>query len=84
MLVLSRKPKESIRIGANISITVLETHGKRVRIGVEAPREVKILRGELTKPREAIELGWFDLGSATLVEAGGEEYGGTASAVLPR
>ena len=47
MLVLSRKPGQSLIIGENIVLTVLEVEGDRVKIGVEAPREVAILRGEL-------------------------------------
>ena len=47
MLVLSRKPGESIDIGSGITVTVLEVSGKRARIGVQAPRDVSVLRGEL-------------------------------------
>jgi carbon storage regulator len=47
MLVLSRKPGEKVIIGDNITLTVLEVIGNRVKIGVEAPNEVRILRGEL-------------------------------------
>ncbi|MCA9034838.1 MAG: carbon storage regulator [Planctomycetaceae bacterium] len=48
MLVLSRKKGESIQIADNISITVTEVKGGRVRLSIEAPRSVRILRGELT------------------------------------
>ncbi len=47
MLVLSRKPGEQIRIGDNITITVVEVRGNRVKIGIEAPRSVGVVRGEL-------------------------------------
>jgi len=47
MLVLSRKQNESIRLGENIVITVLRTKGKKVRLGIEAPDNVHVLRGEL-------------------------------------
>lgn len=47
MLVLSRKSNQSIVIGANIKIQVLKISGNTVRIGIEAPNDVKILRGEL-------------------------------------
>ena len=47
MLVLSRKSNQSIVIDSDITVTVLETHGKRVRIGIEAPNDVKIIRAEL-------------------------------------
>jgi len=47
MLVLSRKTQEQIRIGDNITISVLKIKGNSIQIGIEAPREVSILRGEL-------------------------------------
>ncbi|MEK5040719.1 carbon storage regulator CsrA [Sporosarcina sp. FSL K6-3457] len=47
MLVLSRKTNETIQIGDNIEIRVLEVKGDTVRIGIEAPKSVDILRGEL-------------------------------------
>ena len=46
MLILSRKQNEKIRIGDDIVITVVRS-GKRVRIGIEAPEHVRILRQEL-------------------------------------
>ncbi len=48
MLVLSRKAGETIHIGEDIRITVATVQGNRVRIAVEAPDQVLILRGELT------------------------------------
>ena len=47
MLVLSRKTNEAICIDANVYITVLAIHGGKVRLGVEAPRDVSIRREEL-------------------------------------
>ena len=47
MLVLTRKPGEKIFIGDNVSLTVVEVKGDSVRIAVDAPREVKIYRGEI-------------------------------------
>ncbi len=47
MLVLSRRLGESINIGSDITVTVTAVQGNRVRIGIEAPRDVRILRGEL-------------------------------------
>ena len=47
MLVLSRRVGEKIIIGDNISIVVNRVSGNRVSIGVEAPEDVKIVRGEL-------------------------------------
>jgi carbon storage regulator len=47
MLVLTRKPGEKVIIGNGITLTVLEVNGHRVRIGIDAPDQVRILRGEL-------------------------------------
>ena len=47
MLVLTRKLQERIRIGDNVVVTVLRVKGNTVRLGVEAPQDVQILRGEL-------------------------------------
>tara|TARA_B100000029_G_scaffold437730_2_gene453119 strand:+ start:1845 stop:2057 length:213 start_codon:yes stop_codon:yes gene_type:complete len=47
MLVLSRKRNESIVIDENIVITVVEVRGDKVRLGIEAPREVPIHRSEV-------------------------------------
>ena len=47
MLVLTRKSNEKIRIGDEIVITVLRTKGKAVRLGIEAPSEMRVLRGEI-------------------------------------
>jgi carbon storage regulator len=53
MLVLTRKYQEKIRIGENITITVLRTKGKAVRLGIEAPADVPVIRGELTFQNES-------------------------------
>ena len=47
MLVLTRKPGERLVIGDNIVITVVEVKGDNIRIGIDAPREVKVYRGEI-------------------------------------
>ena len=47
MLVLSRKTDERIQIGSDIFITVLGIKGGRVRLGLEAPRNVRISRDDL-------------------------------------
>ncbi len=46
MLVLTRKKGESITIGENIQIQVLSVKGGQVRIGVDAPREIRVDREE--------------------------------------
>ena len=47
MLVLTRRPGESIVVGQNIVITVIEIKGGQVRIGIDAPREVQVHREEV-------------------------------------
>ena len=47
MLVLSRREGEKIIIGDSVAITVVRVSGEKVRIGIEAPEDVLILRGEL-------------------------------------
>ncbi|RMF95852.1 MAG: carbon storage regulator [Planctomycetota bacterium] len=47
MLVLSRKENERIRLGDSIVVTVVRVGGDRVRLGIEAPPDVPILRDEL-------------------------------------
>lgn len=47
MLILSRKVDQKIRIGDNITITVIETHSDQVKIGIDAPRSVAVYREEM-------------------------------------
>ena len=51
MLVLSRKSNECIRIGGEVTVTVLQIEGSRVRIGIDAPPAVHVLRAELAPAR---------------------------------
>ena len=48
MLVLTRKQQERIHIGENITITVIRIKGNTVRVGIEAPHDVRVMRGEAT------------------------------------
>ena len=50
MLVLSRRKGESIAIGENVKITILEQRGNRVRVGIEAPRAMAIRREHKPSP----------------------------------
>ncbi len=50
MLVLSRKFNESIVIDVGIKITVVEIRGNQIRLGIEAPREIGVMREELVIP----------------------------------
>ncbi len=47
MLVLSRKEAQRIRLGDDIVITVVRVSGDKVRLGIEAPRDMLVLRDEL-------------------------------------
>jgi carbon storage regulator len=47
MLILSRKNEEEIRLGENITIKILGIQHGQVKIGIEAPRDVRVVRGEL-------------------------------------
>ena len=49
MLVLSRKESEKIRLGDDIIITIVRVAGDKVRIGIEAPASVPVLRRELKR-----------------------------------
>lgn len=62
MLVLSRKKNESIVINNDITIVVVEIRGDKVRLGVEAPREVPVHRREVY---DAISRAQSDQGAAT-------------------
>jgi carbon storage regulator len=52
MLVLSRRESERIRLGDSIVITVVRVAGDKVRLGIQAPPDVLVLRDEL-EPRDA-------------------------------
>jgi carbon storage regulator len=56
MLILSRKESECIHLGDDIIVTVVRVNGDKVRIGVQAPPHIKILRTEL-------ELNWGEQAS---------------------
>jgi carbon storage regulator len=54
MLILSRKVGERIRIADDIELVVTAINGDRIKIGIEAPKNIQVLRGELaTHPRAA-------------------------------
>lgn len=52
MLVLTRKPGQTLRIGDDIVIKIVETRGEGIRIGIEAPRDMIIQRGEVADALE--------------------------------
>ncbi len=47
MLILSRKLNEKIKIGNDITLTIIEIKGDQIKIGVEAPKDVKVFRQEV-------------------------------------
>lgn len=53
MLVLSRRPGESIVVGNQIVVTVLEVRGDQIRIGIDAPRDVQVHREEVFRALES-------------------------------
>lgn len=55
MLVITRKKDESITIADNVEITVLDVSKDKVKIGINAPKEVKIYRSELKTLRQTNE-----------------------------
>jgi carbon storage regulator len=53
VLVLSRRPGESIVIGNQVVVTIIEVRGDQIRIGIDAPREVQVHREEVFRELEA-------------------------------
>ena len=53
MLILSRRVGESITIGDNIVVTVVGVNGAQIRLGIAAPREVRVLREEIYRAMHA-------------------------------
>ena len=52
MLILTRRPRQVVMVGRDVQIMVLDVAGDRVRLGITAPRELKVVRHE-TKPSPA-------------------------------
>jgi len=61
MLVLSRKKEEKIMIGDNIVIKVIDIKHNRVRLGIEAPKEIHILREEIIEEKPDVEEGFEEV-----------------------
>ncbi len=76
MLVLTRKVEQKLQIGPNITVTVLRIKGRAVKIGVEAPQGVQILRTEL--------LGQSCRREVPGVGSGGSEEAGALDPAPPR
>ena len=69
MLVLTRKANESIMIGDNIEVSVLSVLGEKVRLGIQAPREVPVFRKEVYLEIQAQDLQAARAAGAGVVEA---------------
>ena len=54
MLVLTRKAAETIRIGDDIVIKAIKTASRTVKIGIEAPADVRVMRGELIEEKHPV------------------------------
>lgn len=65
MLVLSRRPNESIVINDKIVITVIEIRGDKVRLGIEAPRDVPVHRSEVYSAIQRAETEVSDVPSSS-------------------
>jgi carbon storage regulator len=56
MLVLTRKTQQQIHFGDDIVVTILQVKGQSVRVGIEAPRGVRVVRGEIvSRPRTRLQ-----------------------------
>jgi carbon storage regulator len=55
MLVLSRRKAERILIGDDVVITIVKIAGETVRVGIEAPRDVNVIRGEVQQTKDTNE-----------------------------
>jgi carbon storage regulator len=49
MLIMTRNVKQSLKIGPDITVAVIGVNGKQVRIGIDAPKEIAVLREEVAK-----------------------------------
>jgi carbon storage regulator len=66
VLVLTRRANQSIMIGADIVVTVLEVRGDQVRIGIDAPRSISVHREEVFRELEAANRAAASPGSGAL------------------
>lgn len=73
MLILTRREGESVRIGADVTVTVLRVKGSQVRIGVNAPKDVAVQREEISERMRAEVTGAADVVSGGAPGGGGSE-----------
>ena len=83
MLVLTRKSNQSIMIGDDIEVSVLSIMGEKVRIGIQAPRDVPVFRREvyleIQQERQGVAAGDAPGGSAHEVDRELGRLGGAGS-----
>ena len=74
MLTLSRKSNETIRIGDDICITIKRIDSDLVKVGIEAPREIAIYRGEIYEKMKSLNLQAASHGAGGLKSKGLERF----------
>lgn len=67
MLVLTRKPNQKILIGENITISIVRVTGNTIRLGIDAPKDVRIIRSELEQ-KDSEKTGSQSAGNETAIE----------------
>ena len=67
MLVLTRKLQQQIKIGDGITVTILRVKGQTVRVGIEAPRDMRVVRGDL-KPKSDAALTESDAATELILD----------------
>ena len=71
MLILTRREGESVRIGADVTVTVLRVKGSQVRIGVNAPKDVAVQREEIAERLRADVTGEVGVAGVTALPGAG-------------
>jgi carbon storage regulator len=79
MLVLTRKSNQSIMIGDDIEISVLAIMGEKVRIGIQAPRDIPVFRKEVYLEIQQEQVSGGDKGARDEVDAALHGLGGEKS-----
>jgi carbon storage regulator len=80
MLILTRRPAETIYIGEQVTVTVLGVVGNQVRFGIEAPRSITIDRAEIHERKKRAAL---NNANGTAAPANGAPNGHVVTATLP-
>lgn len=83
MLVLSRKPEQSLHLGDTIVVTILGIEGDRVKLGIEAPRSVSVLRHEVFSQIQEANAAAMKSGNVTDIAASLRRRAPTESGAAP-